>query len=229
MKYPILLPTQKELRNGRRYLAFETVFLGYFLRLFVSLFNLGWDSALLNLTFFCLNFAVTVFLFRAFLKKAVCAAVKRVLIILAAVVVGFFVYYGVTTLVGMAIVSIEPGFFNVNNRNLSSISQQHYWLTTVCAIFLVPVTEELLHRGAVFGGLRRTSRVLAYVVSTAIFAMVHISTYIGHYEPRILALCYLQYIPAGLCLAASYDLTGSIVTPMLLHAVINTVGILATR
>ena len=229
MKYPILLPSQKELRHGRRYLAFETVFLGYFLRLFVSLFELGWDSARLNLTFFCLNFAVTVVLFRFFLKKSACAAVKRVPIILATVVVGFFVCYGLTTLVGMAIVALEPAFFNVNNKNLSSISQQHYWLTTVCTIFLVPVTEELLHRGAVFGGLRRTSRVLAYGVSTAVFAMVHISTYIGHYEPRILLLCYLQYIPAGLCLAASYDLTGSIVTPILIHAVINAVGTLAMR
>ena len=44
-----------------------------------------------------------------------------------------------------------------------------------------------------------------------------------------LALCFVQYLPAGICLAASYRLSGSILTPILIHAGINTLGILALR
>ena len=151
------------------------------------------------------------------------AAVKRIPVILITAVAGFFLYQILTTAVSIAIVFIEPTFYNVNNENLSGISQKYYGLTAFCTVILVPITEELLHR------LYRKNRIAAYAVSTLLFALVHITAYIGYFGPKTLLLCYLQYIPAGLCLAASYDLTGCIVTPILIHTAINAVGILAMR
>ena len=229
MKFPILLPGRKESAYGWRYLAFETVFLGYFLSLAIQFFSLPLGSTELNLIFFCLNFVVAVILFRHFLHSTVLVAVKRIPVILITAIIGFFVYNALTTLVSIAIVAIEPTFYNVNNENLSVISQQYYALTAVCTVILVPVAEELFHRGAIFGGLYQRSRLAAYLVSTLVFALVHITGYVGYFAPKTLLLCYLQYIPAGLCLAACYDLTGCIVTPILLHAAINAVGILAMR
>ena len=229
MNFPILLPTRKEISHGWRYLAFETVFLGYFLSLAIRFFKLPLGSSELNLMFFCLNFVVAVILFRDFLQKTVLSAAKRIPAILITAIAGFFVYQLLTTAVSIAIVSIEPTFYNVNNENLSVISRNHYALTAACTVILVPVAEEVFHRGAIFGGLYRRSRLAAYLVSTAVFALVHITGYIGYFEPKTLLLCYLQYIPAGLCLAASYDLTGCIATPILIHAAINAVGILAMR
>ena len=138
-------------------------------------------------------------------------------------------YYALTAAVSLGIVAIEPSFFNVNNLNISSISRNYYWQTAFCTVFLVPVAEELLHRGAIFGGLYKRSRLAAYLVSVAVFALIHIVAYIGHFEPKHLLLCFVQYIPAGICLAISYDITGCIAAPILLHAAINAVGILAMR
>jgi len=229
MKFPILLPSRKEISWGWRYLAFEIAFLGYFLSLAIYLLQLPWGGSELNLVFFFLNFVVAVIIFRRFIRSTLRLVTKRILVILISVVAGFFAYYTLTTFVSIAIVTIEPAFFNVNNANLSTISQKYYALTAICTVVLVPITEELLHRGAIFGGLYRRSRAAAYLVSTFVFALVHITGYIGYFGPKTLLLCFMQYLPAGLCLAAAYDLTGCILTPILIHAVINTVGILAMR
>ncbi len=229
MKFPMILPNRKEASWGWRYLAFEIVFLGYFLSIAIHFFRLPWDSTELNLVYFFLNFGAAIFLFRHFIRSSAITAVKRIPAILITVVAGLFAYYILSTAVGIAIVAIDPTFFNVNNQNLNAISQKYYWLTALCTVILVPVTEELLHRGAIFGGLYRRNRLAAYIVSTLVFALVHITAYIGYFAPKTLLLCYLQYIPAGLCLAAAYDFTGCIVTPILIHAAINAVGILAMR
>lgn len=229
MKLPILLPSRKETSWGWRYLAFQITFLGFFLSLAIRLLQLPWGNNEINLVFFFLNFAVAIFLFRHFLHQTVLTAAKRIPAILIAVVAGFVAYQILTTAVSIAIVFIEPTFYNVNNENLSAISHNYYWLTALCTVVLVPITEELLHRGAIFGGLYRKNRIAAYAVSTLVFALVHITGYIGYFEPKTLLLCYLQYIPAGICLAAAYDFTGCIAAPILIHAAINAVGILAMR
>ena len=229
MKYPILLPSRKETSWGWRYLAFEIAFLSYFLSIAVRFLNLPWGSAELNLAFFCLNFIAVMVIFRHFLVSTAKLIPQRIGAILITAVAGFFAYQILSTAVSIGIVMIEPDFYNVNNENLSSISQKYYWLTAVATVILVPITEELLHRGAVFGGLYRKNRIAAYAVSTLVFALVHITAYVGYFEPKTLLLCYLQYIPAGLCLAAAYDITGCIATPILIHTAINAVGILAMR
>lgn len=229
MKSAIFLPNRKEASWGWRYLAFQTVFLGYFLSLAILFLKLPWGSSEINLIFFFLNFAVAVVIFRHFLRGNLLLIKQRFSKILLTALAGFFVYYLLTTAVSIVIVTIDPTFYNVNNENLSIISQDYYWLMALCTVVLVPITEELLHRGAIFGGLYRKNRVAAYLVSTLVFALVHVTGYIGYFEPKTLLLCYLQYIPAGLCLAAAYDITGCITTSILIHAAINAVGILAMR
>ena len=45
----------------------------------------------------------------------------------------------------------------------------------------------------------------------------------------LLALCLLQYLPAGLCLAVAYEKSDSILCPILMHTVINAIGVYAMR
>ena len=229
MKYPILLPSRKEISWGWRYLAFEIAFLSYFLSIAVRFLNLPWGNAELNLAFFCLNFIAVMVIFRHFLVSTAKLIPQRIDAILITAAVGFFVYQILSTMVSVGIVMIKPDFYNVNNANLSSISRKYYWLTTVAIVILAPITEELLHRGAIFGGLYRKSRIAAYAVSTVVFALVHITGYIGYAAPKTLLLCFMQYIPAGLCLAAAYDISGSIATPILIHTAINVAGAMAMR
>ena len=229
MNRSILLANPREITWGWCYLAFQSIFLGYFLILGVQFLNLPWGGAQINFLYFCINLVVSAGIFRKFLADTYKAALDRIETVFLVAVGGFVAYFILTAIVSNLIIAIEPDFSNVNDQNISDISRDYYVLTTIGTVFLVPTAEELLHRGAVFGGLYRKNRVAAYLVSIILFALVHISSYIGYFEPKLLALCFLQYVPAGLCLAASYDISGCIVTPILIHTAVNAIGMLAMR
>ena len=94
-------------------------------------------------------------------------------------------------------------------------------------VLLVPVAEEVLFRGVVFHSLYRVNRGLGYILSAAIFCAVHVIGYIGSTDFLTLALCYIQYLPASLCLAWAYTEADNIFAPILIHIVVNTMVILA--
>lgn len=79
------------------------------------------------------------------------------------------------------------------------------------AVIVAPCTEELIFRGGFFRFLhRRLGTVWALVISGAVFGSVHLD--LSVFGP----LCVL-----GIFLAAAYLRTGSIVVPMVAHALVN--------
>lgn len=84
----------------------------------------------------------------------------------------------------------------------------------VCGI--VPIAEELFFRGFVYGTLRRWGAALAAVLSSIFFASVH--NQIVHFLPIFLL---------GVILALLYQRTGSLLPPIMVHAVNNVVAVLA--
>ena len=229
MNRPILLPNARERLWGLCYLTFQVVFLPYLLPWLLRLTGSPLDSLTVNLLYFAFNLVVAGFVFRQFLMdtiQGVGGNWKTILLIAAA---GFAVYYLMSILVNILILTLVPDFSNINDGSISEIGQKSRLLTAMGTVILVPTAEELLHRGAVFGSFYGKNRLAAYGISTVVFALVHISGYIGYHPAHILALCFLQYIPAGICLAASYEFSGNILTPILIHTAVNTVGILAMR
>lgn len=229
MNRSVLLAKPKEISWGWRYLAFQITFFEYFLGLAINLLHLPWNAVQMNLLYFSVNLIAAVVIFRQFLVDSFRALLDRIGTILLTAGAGYVVYYLLAVFVAFFIVTVDPAFYNVNDQSISALSRQHYVLTAVGTVLLVPTAEELLHRGAIFGGLYRKNRIVAYIVSTLLFALVHITDYIGHYPTGTLLLCLLQYIPAGICLAASYEFSGNIFTPILIHTAVNAVGILAMR
>ena len=67
------------------------------------------------------------------------------------------------------------------------------------------------------------------MVSVLAFAAIHVVGYIGLFDPVTLILCFVQYLPAGIILAAAYEKTDTIITPILIHIFINLIGIFVTR
>ena len=87
----------------------------------------------------------------------------------------------------------------------------------------------MLYRGLIFRELSQTSKAAAYLVSMAAFAAIHVLGYIGSEDLGRLVLCFIQYLPAGLCLAWTYTKADNIVAPMVVHAIVNAVAIGALR
>lgn len=89
------------------------------------------------------------------------------------------------------------------------------WVAVVAIVILAPIAEEVFFRGVVFNAfLRERGPRLAYLGSAALFAVIHLS---------IVAL--LPIFLLGLALAWVYDRTGSLLAPIVMHAVVNGISV----
>jgi membrane protease YdiL (CAAX protease family) len=85
-------------------------------------------------------------------------------------------------------------------------------------VLAAPISEELLFRGMLFGGLRtRLPRIAAALISALIFGLLHALTGISAVPPLI---------AFGFILALLYEETGSILPGILLHMLNNSVALL---
>ncbi len=93
------------------------------------------------------------------------------------------------------------------------------------SVLLAPVVEETLFRGVVFGSLRRKNAFLGYLVSSLLFSIYHLWSYLlADFHPSLLWYL-LQYLPAGLVLGWTYDYSKTLFAPIFLHMMINFVVI----
>ncbi|MDD5937593.1 MAG: type II CAAX endopeptidase family protein [Clostridiales bacterium] len=93
--------------------------------------------------------------------------------------------------------------------------------TVMLVLVLIPVVEEVLFRGLLFGSLRRYSRPAAYLISIVVYAFSCVWRYALDYgDPRYLLLTVL-YLPVSAALTWCYDNGGSVWGTAVLHAAIN--------
>ncbi len=219
--------SRKETVWGWRYLLFQLLFLPTLLTFLTGLTGLSAEPSVMNFVYFSINFVVVLCLFYRFLLGNLRAT--RPLRLLITAVIGLAIYQTASYAVSMLVHCLYPDFYNVNDRSIGVMAEGSFLLTCIGTVFLVPVAEEVLYRGVLFGSLVPVNKLLAYALSILIFALIHILSYIGTYPIDLLALCLLQYIPAGLCLAWAYDTSNSILCPILMHSVINAIGIFSLR
>jgi hypothetical protein len=88
--------------------------------------------------------------------------------------------------------------------------------TDILIFFLVggivaPVAEEVFFRGILYGFFKRWGVVVAIVLSTALFVLPHLR---GHGLP-------ITQIVGGVLFAIAYEVEGSLMTPITIHALAN--------
>ncbi len=221
--------SRQEMTWGLRYLLFQLVFLPSLLHGLNDLLGRPLGSAELNFLFFSLNFAAAGWIFRKFLLENGKIALARPGRTLLTAAVGFLLYMAASRGLLWLFTVLDPGFANLNDQSVAAVSRENYPLMFVGTVVLVPVAEEIFHRGLIFRGLYSRSPAAGWTVSTAVFSLIHVMNYVGVYDGPTLILCFLQYVPAGLCLGAAYRLSGSLAAPILIHAGVNALGMLAVR
>lgn len=92
-----------------------------------------------------------------------------------------------------------------------------FLLTLLKSALLAPVLEELFFRGYLLHALRRFGSARAAAVSALCFALVHLGG--KGYTPQVVA--GVMYAVMGLLLAALTLHTGSLLAPVLVHAIYN--------
>jgi len=185
------------------------------------------SEARVNFAFFCLNFAGTVLILWCFLRTSCGHGLRHIFRTLQSAFFGLAVYFLASFVLNFAVIRFFPNYVNLNDNSLSVLIQEEPTLLSIAIIFLVPITEELLYRGVVFGSIHGKSRFLAYAISASLFSLIHFIGYLP--DPLTFVISFVLYLPAGLCLAWAYQRSGSIVAPILMHITINQIGFQVLR
>lgn len=214
---------------GWLYLAFSLIALSSLLTILNSKLASPMDEGTLNFAFYCINFLAVICIFSRFLRDSLVAAWRDLWNFIQAVVLGYVALWAATKAMDFAMSHLLPGFQNINDSSIIAMAKNGYTLTAIGVVILVPLVEEVLYRGLIFRNLYRSSQAAAYLVSMAAFAAIHVLGYIGSESVTTLVLCFLQYLPAGLCLAWTYTKADNIFAPIVVHAIVNAVAIGALR
>ncbi len=221
--------TQKELLGGWAYLAFEVLLLPSLLALLNRHLVHPMTNTEMNFAYFGLNFLSSLWIFRDFLGRNAAQMQKHPIYFFQAVILGLAAYYACAYAVNHIVLLISDSFVNANDASISAMFGSGRFLMTIGTVVLVPLAEECLFRGLIFRTIYPSSRWAAYLVSIVVFAAVHIVGFLSVYSPLELLLSFLQYLPAGLCLAWAYTKADTIFAPILIHTIINAMAIFALR
>ena len=220
---------RSELLWGWLYMAAEFLILPSVLYWISDRLFPGISDSEVNFLFYFVNFLATLLIFRKFLSRNWGTAKNNLLHMGLYVLLGLFLYWASSLVMAEVTYYLMPDFVNINDMSIAAMSQGGFLLTAIGTVILVPVAEECLFRGLLFRGMYSQSRWAAYAISSLCFCLPHVSAYIGSYDWAVLALCFIQYLPAGLILAWSYEKSNTIFTPILIHTIINAFGIYAMR
>ena len=214
---------------GWLYMAFSLLALPNLLNWFNAQLADPLDESTLNFVFYLTNFLFICGIFRTFLRASLVAAWRDIWIFIQAVVLGYVAYWAASEVMEFIMSYLLPGFSNINDAAITELARANYTLMLIGVVFLVPLTEEMLYRGLIFRNLWQSSKVAAYLLSMAAFAAIHVLGYIGSEDITTLLICFLQYLPAGLCLAWTYTKADNIFAPTVVHAIVNAISIGALR
>lgn len=169
--------------------------------------------------YYTLILLVLIAAFWAFLRHAGAIFRANLYPSLFAFGVGFFAAVGLTCLAGLIPLPVKDPAVAVYKAQLLAVPGA----TWAVAGLLRPAVEEILYRGFLFGGLRRNSRTLAYLLSAGIFALSAVWQYALFSGNPAYLLLAVQYLPLGLALCWSYEVSGSVYVPMAVRVAAQTV------
>ena len=188
-----------------------------------------YSEAVVNFVFFAVNFVFVLVIFRKFLADNFRTVLRQPWAVLRCAGIGFLIYWAGNFVFSLLITFADPDFANINDAVIMQMVRSDYRLMTIGTVLLVPVAEECFYRGLIFRNFYEKSPVLGYVLSMVLFSLAHVAGYVTLADWGTLALCFLQYLPAGFALAWSYRHSGSIFASILIHMAVNQAGMLMMR
>ena len=217
--------TNRETRNGFIYMAISLIALPWLLSEGNAYLANPLSQGKINFIYYFLNFAFMVWICGHFLGQSLNYALKIPFPVIWYGILGYLGAKALGEILGMLTLLIYPSFSNVNDATITAMLREDSQLIIWGTVFLVPVVEELFFRGLIFRNLWGKNHVAAYLVSMVLFSLLHVASYIGAYSPLHLLMCFLQYLPASFCLCWCYCQTGTIITPIFMHALTNAMSV----
>ena len=197
-------------------------------RLAERLLGTAISPSLKNAIYYYVLFAVTLVIFHSFLGRTTRNFADNLGNACKAVAVGLIALYGLNELMYRLTRLLVNNHTNLNDTAISAQIHDAPRVTLLIVIFLAPFVEEVLFRGLVFGNLKSKSRVVAYLVSCLLFALLHVWQFAVVQRDITYFLLMVQYLVPGLVLAWAYAPTGTLWSSILLHAAANALSVWAS-
>lgn len=180
-----------------------------------------------NFVYFAVTCLFILIVMHSYLAKSFTDLIECRMDALTGIITGYFGYYIIRWLMSLIFWLVGWSGFPAVTGILSQV-RLNSGVMPIVSIILAPIAEEVLFRGVVFGGLRRKSRLAAYVVSFLVFGFYCVwSKFFSGFGWDLL-IDFLYYLPASLALCWCYEKGGSVWAPVLLHILINILSISLT-
>lgn len=176
-----------------------------------------------NLIYYGVGIVFCLTVMFSFLRGGFDVLADNLRLCILSLLLAFMIDYALSGAAALVLMLIEGVVENPNNEQIMELAQTDPGGIKSITIFLVPIVEEVLFRGAVFGCVRTRSRGWAYVVSALLFSLYHVWQFAAQ-DPAMLVYA-VQYLPLSIVLAWLYERSGTIWTSIFFHMGINALSI----
>lgn len=216
---------QNEMTFGWLFLPIHVFLLPRFLEWLLPMLHLSVNGSGLNALYYALSLTIVLIVYSRYFAASGKIFSQHLGRGLGAVVLGFGLQYTLTTLLLLLLTHLFGNVPNPNNEIVAQYTAQDALPMYFCALVAAPIVEETLLRGAVFSSLYPKNKFLAYLVSSVLFAAMHVWQFsnLGVATLLIAGLCYL---PSALALAWTQHYAESVFAPIFLHFLINLLAVL---
>ena len=186
-----------------------------------GLLDVSISATVQNMVYYYVLFAVTLVMFHKFIGRTSRNFADNLGVACRSMLVGLIGLYGLNELVYRLTRLAIDNRTNLNDTTISAQIQDAPRVTLLIIVFLAPFVEEVLFRGLVFGNLKSKSRVVAYLVSCLLFALIHVWQFAVVQQDITYFLLMVQYLVPGAVLAWAYESSGTLWASIGLHAAAN--------
>lgn len=190
-------------------------------RLIGNLLDTTISATVQNVIYYYVLFAVTLIVFHKFIGRTSRNFADNLGVACRSMLIGLIGLYGLNELVYRLSSLVVSNRTNLNDSTISAQIQDAPRVTLLIIVFLAPFVEEVLFRGLVFGNLKSKSRVVAYLASCLLFALLHVWQFAVVQQDITYFLLMVQYLVPGAVLAWAYESSGTLWASIGLHAVAN--------
>lgn len=213
--------TKTERLLGAFLLPVHVFLLPVLLSMLLEYWPTGFSAVQRNTLYFAISFVLILLLMRSFLRKEwdrLCDyKLPSLLLIVPAHLLCVFLSFIV---IGLTMLLPEElsALYDQALTELSGLSGEGSFTLLV---LLVPIVEETLFRGLVFGTLREKNRLAAYLISALLYVICAVWQYAVRYPNASILFYAMQELPMAFALAWCYERSGTLWSPILYHAAYN--------
>lgn len=188
-------------------------------------FGLSMDRGVRDAAYYYILFALVLIAFGEYFWRTTRTFFDHPWRTLGTVGLGLVAFYGLNELTWRVLELVIAGQANLNDQAILARMDTAPRTTILIVVFLAPVVEEALFRGYVFGNLRPYSRAAAYLVSSFLFACLHVWQFVVLEHNLAYLPVLLQYLVPGLVMAWTFERSETLWGSVLLHMVVNALAV----